>query len=43
MALLELIKLQEIMFRQESPFGAIFVSRRDPATRQLDAVTAETP
>lgn len=33
MALLELIKMQEIYFRQESAFGNIFVKRRPPETR----------
>jgi segregation and condensation protein A len=34
MALLELIKMQEIQFRQERQFGSIFVSKRDPSTRE---------
>jgi chromatin segregation and condensation protein Rec8/ScpA/Scc1 (kleisin family) len=34
MAILELIKMQEIRFRQEKQFGNIFVVRRDPATRE---------
>ncbi|MBD3239316.1 MAG: hypothetical protein GF331_01930 [Chitinivibrionales bacterium] len=35
MALLELIKMQEIVFRQESNFDRIYVARRDPATREV--------
>lgn len=35
MALLELVKMQEIVFRQESSFGDIMVTRRDPATRDV--------
>lgn len=34
MALLELVKMQEINFRQENLFTRIFVVRRDPATRE---------
>lgn len=33
MAILELIKMQEILFRQEQTFGAIFVARREAHTR----------
>ena len=34
MALLELIKMQEVVFRQEEAFGTIFVSRRKQADRE---------
>ena len=34
MAILELIKMQEIQFRQEKHFGGIFVARRDPSSRE---------
>lgn len=37
MALLELIKMQEIVFRQERNFDRIYVARRDPATREVFA------
>jgi segregation and condensation protein A len=43
MALLELIKMQEIQFRQEKQFGGIFVSRRDPSSRdRMDDPADET-
>jgi segregation and condensation protein A len=34
MALLELVKMQEIVFRQEANFAAIYVCRRKPETRE---------
>jgi segregation and condensation protein A len=34
MALLELIKMQEIVFRQEENFRTIYVAHRDPSTRE---------
>ena len=34
MAILELIKMQEILFRQETQFGAIFVKRRPENERE---------
>jgi segregation and condensation protein A len=40
MALLELIKMQEILFRQESQFGKIFVKRRPEKDRE---VTGQEP
>jgi len=39
MALLELIKMQEIVLRQERNFGAIVVARRPPETRDPEAPT----
>jgi segregation and condensation protein A len=41
MALLELIKMQEIVLRQEENFGAIFVARRSPETREPEEGAAE--
>jgi segregation and condensation protein A len=44
MAILELIKMQEILFRQEAAFGKIYVSRRPESTREkLDAEEEGTP
>jgi segregation and condensation protein A len=43
MALLELIKMQEIAFRQEKQFGGIFVARRDPSSRENLDEPAEEP
>jgi chromatin segregation and condensation protein Rec8/ScpA/Scc1 (kleisin family) len=37
MAVLELIKMQEILFRQETHFGAIFVKRRQEKDREAEA------
>ncbi|MCU0609132.1 MAG: segregation/condensation protein A [Chitinispirillaceae bacterium] len=46
MAILELIKMQEICFRQEERFGSIFVLRRERKDRVIDVQTqraAEAP
>jgi segregation and condensation protein A len=41
MALLELVKMQEIVFRQESTFQTIYVAHRDPSTREAVVDEAE--
>ena len=39
MAILELVKMQEIVFRQEERFGPIMVTRRSPQSRAASAPT----
>jgi segregation and condensation protein A len=41
MALLELVKMQEIIFRQEKQFGNIYVKRRPLKDRELDNLTPD--
>ena len=41
MAVLELIKMQEIVFRQEENFARIFVVRRAPESREPDVTPDE--
>lgn len=43
MAILELVKMQEISFRQEQNFGAIFVSRKSPPATPGKAPLPEAP
>jgi segregation and condensation protein A len=43
MAVLELIKMQEILFRQEKQFGAIFVQRRPEKEREAAALASQGP
>ena len=45
MAMLELVKMQEIRFRQEERFGPIFVTRRDERDREIlaDPDAADEP
>jgi chromatin segregation and condensation protein Rec8/ScpA/Scc1 (kleisin family) len=43
MAILELIKMQEIIFRQEKQFGAIFVKRRPEKEREPAVLASQEP
>jgi segregation and condensation protein A len=43
MAILELIKMQEIIFRQETQFGAIFVKRRPEKEREAEVLASQEP
>jgi segregation and condensation protein A len=43
MAILELIKMQEILFRQEAQFSAIFVRRRPEKDREIPSAEATPP
>jgi chromatin segregation and condensation protein Rec8/ScpA/Scc1 (kleisin family) len=43
MAVLELIKMQEVIFRQETQFGAIFVKRRPEKEREAEVLASQEP
>ncbi len=43
MAILELIKMQEIQIRQEAQFGTIFVKRRPQTDREIPPIESESP